>query len=153
MRISEEEDIQSQQPRKSLVFFKPVSLLFYASSDSGNMHKHASEKRIRISGGRIMQVKPNHSILQGRVRAIRPETDGWGADVDLLIMRNESPSQDEDFLRPAPGSVLTAFSAEPKNLKEGDTVRVHASLLAGPFGSRTVLESVAPVSDSASFER
>lgn len=153
MRINEEEDIQSQQLRKSLAFFKPVSLLFYTCSISGSIRGHSFEKNILGYLEGIMQVKPNHTIMQGRVRAIRPEADGWGAHVDLLVMRNESPSQDEDFLRPAPGSVLTAFSAEPKNLKEGDLVRVRASLLAGPFGSRAVLESVTPISESPSLER
>lgn len=97
-----------------------------------------------------MQTKPNQTVLKGRVCAIRPEADGWGADVELLVMQNESPSEDEDFLRPAPGSVINVFSAEPEKLKVGELVRVHASLLAGPFGGRTVLESVAPIQEAAS---
>jgi hypothetical protein len=96
-----------------------------------------------------MLIKPNHTIVEGRVRAIRPEADGWGADVDLLVTRNESPSHDADFIRPAPGSLLTAFSAEAEKLKVGDVIRARASLLAGPFGGRTVLESVAPLTDSS----
>lgn len=96
-----------------------------------------------------MQVKPNQTILQGRVCAIRPEADGWGADVELLVVENESPSEEEDYLRPAPGAVIKAFSAEPDKLKVGDLIRARASLLAGPFGGRTVLESVAPIQESA----
>jgi hypothetical protein len=99
-----------------------------------------------------MLIKPNRTILKGRVRAIHPEPDGWGASVELLVVQNESSSEDEDFLRPAPGSVITAFSAEPNKLKVGELVRVQASLLAGPFGGRTVLESVAPLQEPTSSQ-
>jgi hypothetical protein len=97
-----------------------------------------------------MQIMPNETVLQGRVRAIRPEADGWGANIELLIVQNESPSEERDFLRPTPGSVINAFAAEPYNLHVGDLVRAHATLLAGPFGGRTVLESVTPIQESAS---
>ena len=95
-----------------------------------------------------MQVMPNQTVLQGRVRAIHPEADGWGANIELLVVQNESPTEEEDFLRPAPGSVINVFSAEPDNVHVGDLVRAHATLLAGPFGGRTVLESVAPIEDA-----
>ncbi len=91
-----------------------------------------------------MLVKPNQTLLVGKVQAIRPEPDGWGAEVDLEVVQNDSPSQDQDFLRPTPGSVLTAFFAEPRRLHVGDLVRAQAALLAGPFGGRAVLQTVEP---------
>ena len=97
-----------------------------------------------------MLIKPNRTVLKGRVRAIRPESDGWGARVEFEVLQNESPSEDEDFLRPTPGSVIDAFSAEPDKLRVGELVRVDASLLAGPFGGRTVLEAVAPIEEPTS---
>jgi hypothetical protein len=95
-----------------------------------------------------MLVKPNQTVLEGRVEAIRPEPDGWGAEVELRVERNESPSEDEDFLRPALGSVTKLFAAEPAALQVGDRVRAHARLLAGPRGGRAVIESVDRLADS-----
>jgi hypothetical protein len=93
----------------------------------------------------VVIVQPNKTVVSGRVRAIRPEPDGRGAEVELEVLANESPSAERDFLRPAPGSVLTAFAAEPPSgLRERDLVRVEASLLAGPGGGRAVIESIEP---------
>ena len=97
-----------------------------------------------------MLTKPNKTILRGRVEAIHPEKDGWGADIELLVAENESVSEEEDFLRPAPGSIIRVFSAEPEKLKVGDQIRAQATLLAGPTGGRAVLESVTPIKKSAS---
>ncbi len=99
-----------------------------------------------------MLIKPNQTHLKGVVRAIHPEADGWGANVELEVMQNESPSEDEDFLQPDPGSIIQVFAAEPSKLKVGDLIRARARLLAGPFGGRSVLESVAPVEEAASSE-
>lgn len=94
-----------------------------------------------------MLVQPNQTIVQGHVRAVRPEADGWGADVDLDVLRNESPDPETDFLRPEPGSLLTVFAAEPEKLTPGEVVRVRVSLRADAFGERTVLEDVLPPAD------
>ena len=90
-----------------------------------------------------MLIKPNKTILKGRVQAIHPEPDGWGADVEFLVEQNESTSLEEDFLRTAPGAVVNFFAAEPEKLQVGELIRAEAALHAGPFGSRTVLEAVA----------
>lgn len=95
-----------------------------------------------------MQVRPNQTILQGRVRAIRPEADGWGATIELLVIKNESPSEEDDFLRPVPGAAINVFTAEPDDVQVGDLVRAHATLQAGPFGGRTVLESIATIEEA-----
>jgi hypothetical protein len=89
-----------------------------------------------------MRIKPNRTVVRGRVRAIRPEPDGYGAELELEVLANESPSPDEDFLRPAPGSRLKAFLADPEQVKLDDEVRVLAVLVAGPRGGRAVIESV-----------
>ncbi len=88
-----------------------------------------------------MRVKPNETVVQAQVVAIRPEPDGRGAEVDLRIISNESSTPGRDFLQPEPGSVLTAFSAEPEQVGVGTHVRAVLSLNAGPFGSRTVIRS------------
>lgn len=92
-----------------------------------------------------MQLRPNQTVLQGRVRAIRPEADGWGATIELLVVQNESPAEASDFLRSAPGTVLNVFTAEPELLQVGEMIRAHVTLLAGPFGERRVLESFDPI--------
>lgn len=89
-----------------------------------------------------MLIKPNKTIVRGRVRAIRPEPDGYGAEVEIEVLSNESPSPDQDFLRPEPGSVLSAFLADPELLRIDAEVRVGACLVAGPRGGRAVIESV-----------
>ena len=89
-----------------------------------------------------MRVKPNRTVVRGRVSSIRKESDGWGAQVELQVLQNESPSPEEDFLRPEEGSTMTAFLPDPAELKVGDVVRAAASLNAGPFGGRSVIQSV-----------
>jgi len=91
----------------------------------------------------MVLVQPNKTVVSGRVRAIRPEPDGQGAELELEVLANESPAAERDFLRPAPGSVLTAFAADaPRDVRERDLVRVEACLLAGPGGGRAVIESI-----------
>ena len=87
-----------------------------------------------------MQVRPNKTIVRGKVQAIRPEPDGWGAEFDLHVESNESLSHDDDFLRPVAGSILKVFSAEPEKIRVGETIVAEASLNAGPTGGRAVLE-------------
>jgi hypothetical protein len=91
----------------------------------------------------VTLVQPNKTVLAGRVRAIRPGPGGRGSEVELEVLANESPSAERDFLRPALGSVLTAFAADPPaGVRERDLVRVEASLLAGPGGGRAVIQSI-----------
>ncbi len=93
-----------------------------------------------------MQIKPNQTILEGKVTSIRPHHEGWGADVDLEVLRNVSPSAEEDFLNPRPGQTITTFTAEPGKLVVGNLVRAQATLLGGPHGERAVLQEVEPLS-------
>jgi hypothetical protein len=94
-----------------------------------------------------MQVRPNTTVVRGKVAAIRPEADGWGAEVDLRVDQNESPNSEEDFLRPAEGSILKLFASEPDKIRVGDVVRAEAALSAGPTGERAVIRSVKKVSE------
>ena len=92
-----------------------------------------------------MHVKPNKTVVRGKVSAIRPEPDGWGAEVHLQVEQNESPDPEADFLRPAEGSILKVFTPEPDKIRVGQVVRAEACLNAGPTGGRAVLQSVEPV--------
>jgi len=92
-----------------------------------------------------MQVRPNKTIVEGKVCAIQPEKSGHGVEVQLEVSRNVSPKAEDDFLRPAKGDVLRLFASGAEDLTLGAHVRVHARLLAGPFGERNVLERVDPM--------
>ena len=81
-----------------------------------------------------MLVRPNQTVVEGTVKAIRPQPEGWGAEIDLEVQRNLSPVPEDDFLKPQPGRTLTAFSVEPHTLRVGEAVRLRLALLAGPRG-------------------
>lgn len=91
-----------------------------------------------------MLIKPNASVLEGTVRSVRPEADGWGAEVELTVRRNLTPVTGTDLLRPTPGESLRAFFADPEAVKVGDEVRVEASLVADEHGGRNVIRSLEP---------
>jgi hypothetical protein len=84
-------------------------------------------------------------VIEGTVRAIRPARDGQGHEVEIEVHRNLSHGSSSDFIQPAQGQFLRLFAAESPRVAIGDRVRVQARLLAGPFGSRTVLEQLDPV--------
>jgi hypothetical protein len=93
-----------------------------------------------------MQVRPNKTVVRGKVRSIRIEPGGLGTEVNLEVLGNESPSHEDDFIRPEEGSMLRLFSSNPSHeLRVGDEVRVEARLNAGPTGSRAVLQKLEPV--------
>jgi hypothetical protein len=89
-----------------------------------------------------MQIKPNRTVLEGLVREIRPQPDGWGADVDLDVLSNLSPEASEDFLRSSHGDCLTAFWARSEPLQVGETIRAQLTLHGGPGGQRAVIQSI-----------
>jgi hypothetical protein len=93
-----------------------------------------------------MLAKPNKTVIEGAVRAIKPAKDGVGHDFEIEVYRNLSLGHEEDFIQPAEGQSLHLFAAEQPNAAIGDLVRVQARLLGGPFGERTVLERVEPLS-------
>jgi hypothetical protein len=94
-----------------------------------------------------MRVKPNRTTIRGRVKEVRPPPPGapGGAEVALEVIENESRGSEADYLQPAAGDILDAYVSRAPAVKPGDVVRVNASLSAGPFGERVVLESVEPL--------
>ena len=86
-----------------------------------------------------MMAQPNETVLEGTVEAVRPQADGWGAEVDFKVNRNVSQGDAKDFLQPRPGRVMTLF-ATASNIAVGQSLRVQTRLLAGPFGERAVIE-------------
>lgn len=87
-----------------------------------------------------MQSQPNQTLIEGTVRAIRPDVGGYGWNVEIAVSRNVSPEADADFLKPRRGKPLALFTAEQPAAEVGQRVRVQARLLAGPFGERCILE-------------
>ncbi len=96
-----------------------------------------------------MLLQSNRTVLEGKIQGIRPRSEGRGAEIDLKVLRNLSPSRDADFLRPEPGAVLTTFFADPLPFHVGARVKAKATLLAGPRGGRIVLESIEPLQGEA----
>jgi hypothetical protein len=92
-----------------------------------------------------MKVKPNLTVIEGVVRAIRPDAGGYGSNVEIEVSRNVSPDDGDDFLKPKPGELLALFTPETPAAKTGQRVRVRARLLAGPSGERSILEDIAVI--------
>lgn len=89
-----------------------------------------------------MLLRPNETVLDGVLRSVRPAVDGKGFEVTLSVTANCTPTPEQDFLRPPPGSELTLFAAQSPDAAVGDSCNVKASLLGGPFGQRAVLSTL-----------
>jgi hypothetical protein len=96
-----------------------------------------------------MLAKPNKTVVEGTVRAIVPASEGQGHEIEIEVDRNLSRGRSDDFIQPAEGQSLILFAAQTLGVTIGDRVRVQARLLAGPFGKRTVLEQLDPLSGEA----
>jgi hypothetical protein len=96
-----------------------------------------------------MLAKPNKTVIEGTVRAIVPASEGQGHEIEIEVHRNLSRGRSDDFIQPGEGQSLILFAAQTPDVTIGDRVRVQARLLAGPFGERTVLEQLDPLSDQA----
>ena len=88
-----------------------------------------------------MRIKPNKTIVEGRVARIEPAADGIGAEVEIEIERSRSAEGHEDFIGARPGSKIRMFAAAPEELEAGRRYRLTASLLGGPGGERVIVES------------
>lgn len=92
---------------------------------------------------RLMQVKPNKTIVAARLKNYAPASDGYGGNVELEVLENISPKPEDDFLQPAPGTVLRAFTAQPeKSLPIGRDVTAELTYIGGPGGGRAVLQLI-----------
>ena len=114
--------------------------LSFSLADAGHVHR-----ALRLSLN--MLAKPNKTVIEGTVRAIAPGSEGH--EIEIEVHRNLSRGRSDDFIQPAQGQSLHLFAAQTPDVAIGDRVRVQARLLAGPFGERTVLEQLDPLSDEA----
>ena len=88
-----------------------------------------------------MRIKPNKSIVEGRISSIEPAADGIGAEVEILVDSSKSAVGHEDFIGARRGTKLKLFAAVPEELEAGRRYKVTASVLGGPGGERVVVES------------
>ena len=91
-----------------------------------------------------MRIKPNKTILEGTVNRVERAADGWGAHVHIAVEKSKPAEGFADFLQAEPGSVVTAFAAEPDAIEAGKRYTVTASVLGGPQGERVVIEKADP---------
>jgi len=95
-----------------------------------------------------MQIRPNRTTVLGIVRGVSPEASGPGSELVLEVVRNES-ADGEDYVRPEPGTRLSAFWARAEPPRVGQSVRAQLKLHAGPFGQRIVAETLEALDPTA----
>jgi hypothetical protein len=94
-----------------------------------------------------MNTAPNETVVSAQLVEWKPAADGYGGDVVLDVLANESPARERDFIRPEAGKRVTAFC--PPALQPQVTallrrrVRARMTFLGGPTGSRAVLQDIA----------
>jgi hypothetical protein len=88
-----------------------------------------------------MRIKPNKSIVEGRISRIEPAADGFGADIEVEVDASDAAHGHEDFIGARPGTKVKMFAAVPEEIEAGGRYRFTASLLGGPRGERVVVES------------
>jgi hypothetical protein len=88
-----------------------------------------------------MRIKPNKSIVEGRISRIERAADGIGAEVEIEVERSNSAEGHEDFIGARPGTTVKMFAAVPEELETGRRYKLTASVLGGPGGERVVVES------------
>ena len=97
-----------------------------------------------------MKTPPNRTVVTGRLQKFEPAVDGYGGDIEIEVVSNESPDPSADFIKPAAGKQLSAFYPEPSErdiaLLIGRLVRVDLTFLGGPSGGRAVVQSLRAVS-------
>jgi hypothetical protein len=96
-----------------------------------------------------MQIKPNSTLVEGLVRAVRPHPEGWGSEVELEVLDNLSPEPAADFLQPAPGTRIQVLYSQPAPLAVGQKVRAGLTVHGGPGGERAVIQSVETIAEGA----
>lgn len=89
-----------------------------------------------------MQVRPNKTLIRAIFRSYEPAADGLGGEVSLADVHNETPSRNEDFIRPSKGAALTAYIAERPAVEAGAQVTVELKLMGGPGGGRILIQSI-----------
>jgi hypothetical protein len=83
-----------------------------------------------------MKTPPNRTVVTGRLQKVEPAVDGYGGDLEIEVVSNESPDPSADFIKPEAGKQLRAFYPEPSerdiSLLIGRLVRVDLTFLGGP---------------------
>lgn len=92
-----------------------------------------------------MIVHNNETAVRARVSGVTPSPDGYGHEVELEILGNDSPDPDADYLKPKAGDRLTVFAADLSDVRAGGQVHATLGLAGGPFGQRAVLRAARPV--------
>ena len=92
----------------------------------------------------IMLLRPNKSLIEGKVKHVKRAADGVGADVVVDVLECMAADDFDDFIGAKPGAELTLFSAEPNATQIGKSYRLTARVLGGPNGERMIIENVEP---------
>src|SRR5262245_46653805 len=97
-----------------------------------------------------MKTPPNKTAVTGRLQNFEPAVHGYGADLEIEVLTNDSPDRSADFIKPEAGSQLRAFYPEASerdiSLLIGRVVKVDLTFLGGPSGGRAVVQSLRAVS-------
>ena len=96
-----------------------------------------------------LKTPPNKTVVTGRLQKFEPAGDGYGGDLEIEVLSNESPDPSADFIKPEAGKQLRAFYPEPSeriSLLIGRLVRADLTFLGGPSGGRAVVQSIRAVS-------
>ena len=56
-----------------------------------------------------MKTPPNRTVVTGRLQKFEPAVDGYGGDLEIEVVSNESPDPSADFIKPEAGKQLRAF--------------------------------------------
>ena len=88
-----------------------------------------------------MRIKPNKTIVEGRISRVERAADGIGAEIEIEVDSSRSARGHDDFIGAKPGAKLKMFAAVPEEIEAGGRYRLTASLLGGPRGERVVVQS------------
>ena len=87
----------------------------------------------------VLNVHPNETLVKAVVKVVKPCDDGYGHEMDLEILTNESPDPANDFLQPKPGDRVMVFDANLGDVKDGQQIQATLALVGGPQQERAVL--------------
>lgn len=91
----------------------------------------------------MVVTRSNRTVVRAILGAFAPAVDGCGGDIELTVLRNDSPMPEDDFLRPHAGAVLTAFTFDAPTLAPGSEVDIQLTFVGGPRGGRPVVQEIA----------
>jgi hypothetical protein len=91
-----------------------------------------------------MILRPNKSLIEGKVKRVKRAADGVGADVVVDVQTCTSADDLDDFIGAKPGAELTLFTAEPDAIEVGKSYRLTTRVLGGPNGERMIVEAAEP---------